>query len=65
MGLVLTRKVGETVVIDTGDHKIEVTFIQAKGRQIRLHFNAPKHFNIARSEWFSRRLKSTGTESIT
>ncbi len=45
--LVLSRKVGERVVI--GD-RIVVTVLEVKGRQVRLGFEAPANVQIWRGE---------------
>jgi len=45
--LVLSRKIGEKIVIGDG---IEVTVIDIKGRQVRLGINAPKGVKIWREE---------------
>lgn len=45
--LVLSRKYGESVVIDGG---ITVTVIKMKGNVVQLGFDAPKAVSIRRSE---------------
>ena len=45
--LVLSRKIGERVVI--GD-QIVVTVLEVKGRQVRLGFEAPNNVQIWRGE---------------
>lgn len=45
--LILTRKVGESLVID---NHITVTVLDVKGNQIRLGINAPKEISIHREE---------------
>ncbi len=45
--LVLTRKVGESIIID--DH-IKITIVQIKGKQIRIGIDAPKETKIHREE---------------
>lgn len=45
--LVLTRKVGETVVIDGG---IVITLVEIRGERIRLSFDAPRGIKIHRGE---------------
>ena len=45
--LVLTRKVGSSIVID-GQIKIQV--VQIKGRQVRLGISAPKETKVHREE---------------
>jgi len=46
--LVLSRKVGESVVIDG---RITVKVIAIRGNRIRLGFEAPEFCEIRRSEW--------------
>ncbi len=45
--LVLTRKVGSSIVID--DH-IKIQVVQIKGRQVRLGISAPKETRVNREE---------------
>ncbi len=45
--LVLTRKVGSSIVID-GQIKIQV--VQVKGRQVRLGISAPRETKVHREE---------------
>lgn len=49
--LILTRKVGESVVI--GDD-ITLTILSSKGNQIRLGIDAPKSVSVHRKEIFER-----------
>ena len=49
--LILTRRVGETVVI--GDN-VTVAFIGVKGNQIRIGINAPKDVIVHREEIYER-----------
>ena len=49
--LILTRRVGETVMI--GDD-VSVTVLRVKGNQIRLGVNAPKNVSVQREEIFDR-----------
>ena len=46
--LVLSRKVGETVVIDHG--VIEITVIEIRGDKIRLGISAPPQIAVHRKE---------------
>ncbi len=48
--LVLTRKVGESIIID--DH-IKIRVVQLKGKQVRLGIEAPKETKIHREEVYS------------
>ncbi|MEL7312523.1 MAG: carbon storage regulator CsrA [Pseudomonadota bacterium] len=49
--LILTRRVGETVVIG---EDVSVTVLGVKGNQIRLGINAPKDVSVHRQEIFDR-----------
>lgn len=49
--LILTRCVGETIVIGTD---IRVTVIEARGGQVRIGIAAPKHVNVVREELLGR-----------
>lgn len=49
--LVLTRKIGEKLII--GDH-IEVTILGAKGDSVRVGINAPKEVTVHREEIYER-----------
>ncbi len=49
--LILTRRVGETLVI--GD-EVQVTVLGVRGNQVRIGVNAPKHVSVHREEIFQR-----------
>jgi len=49
--LILTRRVGETIVI--GDD-IKITVLGVKGNQVRIGVNAPKTVTVHREEIFNR-----------
>jgi carbon storage regulator len=49
--LILTRRVGETVVIG---NNVTVTVLGVKGNQVRLGVNAPKDISVHREEIFER-----------
>lgn len=49
--LILTRRVGETLMI--GDD-VTVTVLGVKGNQVRIGVNAPKHVSVHREEIYER-----------
>lgn len=49
--LILTRRVGETLVV--GDD-VTVTVLGVKGNQVRLGVNAPKEISVHREEIYQR-----------
>lgn len=59
--LILTRRVGETLVI--GDD-ITITVLGIKGHQVRLGINAPKNVSVHREEIFQRIQQEKNKEKI-
>jgi len=57
--LILTRRVGETVMI--GD-EVTVTVLGVKGNQVRIGVNAPKTVSVHREEIFQRIRGEAGSE---
>lgn len=49
--LILTRRVGETIIIDKD---IRITVLAAKGNQLRLGIDAPADVEVHREEIFQR-----------
>ncbi len=49
--LILTRKVGEVLVI--GD-EVEVTVLEVRGQQVRIGIKAPKEVSVHRSEIYNK-----------
>ncbi len=58
--LILTRRVGETVMI--GD-EVTVTVLGVKGNQVRIGINAPKNVAVHREEIFERIKREQQDES--
>lgn len=50
--LILTRRVGETIII--GKNEIAVTVLGVKGNQVRIGVNAPKDTTVHREEIYQR-----------
>lgn len=50
--LILTRRIGETLVI--GDGEVEVTVLGVKGNQVRIGTKAPKDVSVHRQEIYER-----------
>ncbi len=58
--LILTRRVGETVVI--GD-EVQVTVLGVKGNQVRLGVTAPRDVSVHRQEIYERIRKEQGGDA--
>jgi carbon storage regulator len=59
--LILTRRVGETVVIG---NDVTVTVLGVKGNQVRLGVNAPKEVTVHREEIFERIKREQADEDL-
>lgn len=57
--LILTRRVGETVMI--GD-EVTVTILGVKGNQVRVGINAPRSVGVHREEIYERILRERQRE---
>ncbi|MCX5845003.1 MAG: carbon storage regulator CsrA [Deltaproteobacteria bacterium] len=58
--LILTRKLGESITI--GDD-IKITFLETKGKQIRIGIEAPTHIAIHREEIYNL-IKEQNIEAV-
>ena len=58
--LILTRRVGETVMIGEA---VSVTILGVKGNQVRVGINAPKNVAVHREEIFER-IKSEDPDAV-
>ena len=59
--LILTRRIGETVVIG---NDITVTVVGVKGNQIRLGIQAPKDVPVHREEIYARVLEERKKDGL-
>lgn len=50
--LVLTRSVGERLIINNGEIKLNV--LEVKGNQVRIGIDAPRHITVHREEIYDR-----------
>ena len=58
--LILTRRVGETVVIG---EDVTVTVLGVKGNQVRLGVNAPREVTVHREEIYDRIKREESSQS--
>ena len=60
--LVLTRSVGERLVINDGEIKISV--LEVKGNQVRIGIDAPRSVSVHREEVFEK-IRADREEAVT
>ncbi len=48
--LILSRRPGEKIIIETADGPIEVMPVEVSGIQVRLGIEAPRHVSVHREE---------------
>lgn len=54
--LILTRKVGEKIVINNANDAVVVTVLESKGNQVRIGVEAPHHIEVDREEIRQRKI---------
>lgn len=59
--LILTRRVGEVLIIGEGDDRISVAVLGVKGNQVRIGVEAPKDVEVHRSEIYDKIQKEKGS----
>lgn len=52
--LILTRRVGEAVLVGEGDNAVTLTVLGVKGNQVRVGVVAPKAIKVLREELLDR-----------
>jgi carbon storage regulator len=57
--LVLTRSVGERLIINNGEIKLSI--LEVKGNQVRIGIEAPRHISVHREEIYKRIQAETKT----
>lgn len=61
--LILTRRVGESIVIGDGDNAVTVHVLESRGsNQLRIGIDAPRSMPVYRSELYKPGIKSNATE---
>jgi len=56
--LVLTRRVGEKIIIGRGEDQIVIRINEMIGNQIKIAIDAPKHISVDREEIYKSKLKN-------
>jgi carbon storage regulator len=64
--LVLTRKMGETIIIDNNGKQIEIVVLENRKGQVRLGISAPRDIEVHRYEiWEKLQAQKNKVESLT
>lgn len=58
--LILSRKLGESIIIGKGKNKIVIKLLQTQGRQAKLGIEAPKEVSVHREEIYNLLQKDKG-----
>ena len=48
--LVLSRRKDESIIIGTGENKVEIMIVDVRGDKVRLGINAPRSISVHRKE---------------
>lgn len=54
--LILTRKLGQTLIIGEGENEIRLTITKVIGTRITLGIEAPRHISVDREEVRQRKI---------
>jgi carbon storage regulator len=52
--LILSRKVGESIIIGSGNDKVVLTVLEVRGGQIKLGISAPRELSVHREEIYQK-----------
>lgn len=65
--LILTRRVGESLIIEIDGKKVTATVLGVKGNQVRVGVDAPKDVAVHREEIYDRiqKEKNEGMSNVT
>ena len=52
--LILTRKIGKSIIIDDGVRRVRVTVVAIRGGNVRIGIDAPREVEIHRKEIYDQ-----------
>lgn len=52
--LILTRRIGESIIIGDGENKVVITVVSIKGAQAKVGIQAPKDIAVHREEIYEK-----------